>query len=80
MDNKPNGNSQNLVLQVLYVASSIIFYENVRPKVDKVSVRIVEGVVKILGFRRFTDKLKAAENTNDEYDDEEFNDDSLFSD
>jgi hypothetical protein len=33
-----------------------------------------------LGFRRFTDKLKAAENTNDEYDDEEFNDDSLFSD
>jgi hypothetical protein len=88
MDKKPSGSFWNLVLTTFYIASSLIFYEKVKPTVGKVSVRVVATIFRILGFKGFADMLKSAENPSYDYDneefndeestDEEFNDDSLF--
>lgn len=88
MDKKPRGSFWTIVLQTVYIVSSLIFYEKVEPVVGKVSVRIVSTIFRILGFKKLADMLMLAENpsddddneesTDEESNDEEFSDESLF--
>lgn len=83
MGKKPTGNFWNILIQTVFVVSSIIFYDRVKPTANKISVTIVSSIFKILGLGGIAKMLKPDKNPShelddDEFDNEELEEDSLF--
>ena len=90
MNKKPENNLITILLQSLFLASSMIVYRKTRPIVGPISVKIVSGIFRILGFRKFADMLYGSieyefgdrevdddEIDNDEVDDNEIDNDEV---